>query len=374
MINTSDAAPRVGDGHNKSHGRWRLNSGSEMMMQVDGLSKKPIRTVIDFASAKMAGDRIVALADHDTDRVIGYWDRGDITSQGFDADLHVIEPENDHEGRIMDDAIRVRAIARSGVPIQVSVTAEPSNDEDDWQLIEAGQSIKLNGREYHGDGDYPLYILKNARITEGSIVTFGADSVTGRIAARKTPPVKQEATMSDMLKKLLGITAEKHHGLVARLAITEGKDEAFINQAIHAAEMSDKDKDIEAKDNEIKALKVRCEELEAKVKAEKVPTGKDEHFTEKLPVDEDGFSALRAKLAAADVEMESIKKALTIHSKAAGSKTAVSFKKTETEEEKPKGPATLTAAMNEEINGGSKLKGVALRNFCIAKYPNAERA
>jgi len=215
-----------------------------MVLTVPSLGKRPVRVVIDLATAKFSGDKVVALYGHEEEKVVGFWNRGNISSIGIEADFHVIEPVNSMEANVLPEAVIVKAIARSGVPIQSSVGAAPGK-EGFYDLIGADSKVQCNGREYNGAGDMSLYVLRAADIFEGSFVTFGADSETGRVAAhRHTPVKKKEIPMSDKLKALLGKYPEKYHGLVAR-CVAEEHDEATITNKIHASELADVNKEVE---------------------------------------------------------------------------------------------------------------------------------
>lgn len=348
-------AERIGDGSEQATGRWRLNSGSEMLLNVPGLSDEPIRAVIDLASATFLTPRIVALDDHEGRRVVGYWDKGEITGKGIEADLHLMQPKDEVEANVLAEAVRVAAIARSGVPIQVSVGAEPG-PSGTWEHIAPGLSVELNGRTYQG-GDDGLYVLRGAQIYEASIVTFGADSVTGRIAARHNPPVLREAPMSDTLKKLLGKHPEKRHGLVARL-VAEGNDEATIDTKVKAADDAEKDAEREAEMAALKAerddLKTKCAEMEEKLKQRE---GAYEQPTS-------GSTAVAGKA-----------KTGTAAEAARGSTKGVQFGGTDGAEASDKAkPKTVSQAMALEIEAGNTLRGFKLREAVIRKYQNLERA
>lgn len=256
----------IGSMSQERHGRWRLNAGSEMVVTVNGLNvdkkgdSKPIRLVVDLATVKPKNEKVVALSDHDSTQVIGYWDKFDCLMSGTEADLHLIVPQGEAETAVMADAVRVAAMARAGVPVQVSVGAE-CGPNGSWESVAAGQTVTVNGRSYTGDADLPLYILRNGQIYESSVVTFGADSETGRVAAQKQPPVKLETPMSDKLKALLGKFAEKHHGLVAR-CVAENMDEPAITTKVHAAESDEKDE-------KLKAAQTRIAQLEDELKSVK---------------------------------------------------------------------------------------------------------
>jgi hypothetical protein len=329
-------AVKVGAGDNKAAGRWRLNSGSEMVLTVGSLSKKPVRVVVDFATAKFKGDRVVALHDHADDSVIGFWDRPDISSKGIEADLHLMEAQNEMEANVLAKAIQVGAMARAGVPIQVSIGAHPGKGGQ-YEKIGDEETVECNGRKYSGSGDCPLYILRGALIEEGSIVTFGADSETGRIAAtRHVTPVKKEHTMSDKLKAALSKYAEKYHGLVAR-CVADDLDDSATASKIHASELTEKD-------SEITALKASLTALEAKV------------------------TELSTSLAAKATSQETSDK---VKAAAKSSDKAIEF--TDKGEGDKFEPKTLTEAMNGMIKAGRKERGFALRAVAINEYPNVDR-
>jgi hypothetical protein len=227
----------------------------------------------------------------------------------------------------------------------------------------------MNGRQYHGDGDSPLYILHNAQIYEASIVPFGADSVTGRIAASKTPPVKEETSMSDKLKALLAKHGEKHHGLVARLFV-ENVDEATINTRIHAAEMDEKDKKIKAMEEELNASKAECAKLKAAIMDKPGDTAAVEHNSAPGVINEEKnilphTSAGRSVAASAKEAADKILQA------ARGSNTGVQFGGGDGASDNY--PKTLSAAMKHEMKAGNKLRGQALRDSVISEHPDIER-
>lgn len=348
------SAERIGDGENKAAGRWRLNSGSEMILNIPALCKTPIRAVIEISSAKFAHgqDRIISLYDHDDQRVVGFWDKGAF-SNVIEADLHLIEPKNEAEASALKEAVIVNAMTRSGVPIQVSVGAEPG-ENGEWVHIPPGDKIVCNGREYCGDGDLPLYVLKNGEVYEASIVTFGADSVTGRIAARlNLPVVKVETPMGDKLKVLLGKYPEKHHGLVAR-CVAEDMDEAVINDKIHAAELADKDAEIAKLKAALAAKKVESEaEAEAEAEADDYGVNEKEKEEEREHTKKIGGKPGKAKAKAKSAD-----------------RGVVFGEHGESEGEAPK---TLSDAMKVMIEAGAKERGFALRAAALSKYPKVER-
>jgi hypothetical protein len=259
------------------------------------------------------------------------------------------------EASALPDAVRVNAIIRSGVPIQVSVGAE-AGENGSWDLVEG--KIKLNGREYDGDGDMPLYVLRGGMIYESSIVTFGADDQTGRLAAKQNQlPVSEKSTMSISLKATLGKFAEKHHGLVARcVAETDDKtDEKSllldISTKIHAAELVEKDALIKALQDENADMKAKLAKVDQQgIKADDYGVGGPEKKEEKESAEKvnqvKGSSTRGIKFGASEGGE---------NGKDDGSK-----------------PATLSEAMHQMTLKGSKLSGFALRKAARAQFPDAK--
>lgn len=332
-----EIAPRIGDGQNKARGRFKMNSGKEMQLKVPALSKNPIRVVIDLETATFASTRkTVALSEHDTIDVIGSWENGLIDKTGIYADLSVIEPRNDMEAAVLAEAVRIGALVDAKLPIQCSVGAEPGPDGK-YELVKDGDSIIVNGHKFVGDDEFPLYILRGGEIFEGSIVTFGADSDTGRVAARKHALPPKEDPMSEDSKKedirsrqkrLQAGIDKKHHSIIASMLIEESTDQE-IEKAVGVADLSERD-------TEIIQLKAKILEQETEIKAlKKAPTG----------------TQITAGKSA---------------------KTGVDFgEKTEEETEVPK---TVTEAMKLEMKAGCDKRGFALRAHCIEKYKDLERA
>lgn len=340
-------AERTGDGPENSAGRWRLNAGSEMYLTVPGLnSGKTIRVVLDVSSAKFAAKRIVALSEHEGRHVIGFWDNPAFigAAGSVEGDLHMVRPSSQEEAQVLAEAVRLNALIKANVPIQTSIGAEAGPDGE-FELVPAGKSIEINGRKYEGGGETPLYILRGGLITEASVVTFGADAETGRLAARKpesTTPLTKETPMSDKLKALLSIHAEKHHGLVAR-CVAEGLDEVAINNKVHAAELDDKDKQIEA----LKASLATCEstilDLKSKVKADDYNQGEKDKKSQ-----QEATEKLQQMAAAKQPEHGGEKK----HENT---------------------PTTVTEAMKAAIAAGRKERGFELRAALLRENPNLQR-
>ena len=365
MVPTTAPAPRVDEktGATIRDGRWRLNAGSLMTLPVPGLNDdkngapQPVNLIVDLEGVTFARSRVPALSGHDSSQIIGYWDTPDIVRagsfcEGIEADLHFVIPRDDHEREIFREASRLKALSEQGVPLQVSVGIEPGPDGE-WEKV-TDASVVVNGRTYMNDSEYPLFILRNGRVFESSMCTFGADSETGRVAASKPTPVIKEHTMSDRLKVLLSKHAEAHHGLIAR-CVAKDESDADIVQKIHSAEL-------QAKDSEITKLQARLkaseDDIEAKAKA-------------KAEDDEDEAKA-KAKAKAEDEdedEDEDCKEDKTKAKAKAGSTKAVRFGATDGAKGKPS-VRLMSEALSVTASQFPDLKGVPLRRKARELFPD----
>lgn len=180
-------------------GRWRLNAGSEMRMTVWGVNMRagpwgpqpePIRCVIDMASAEFDKPVIPAFYAHIEAMwsTVGNWSNGEISASGIVADLTTYTPRTDAEADMFAYAVAVKSLIDQGHPWEASVGAYSALGLDGWELVPAGATVQCNGRSYDGAGDEPLYILRSARVCESSVVMYGADRDTGRLAAGRHHP------------------------------------------------------------------------------------------------------------------------------------------------------------------------------------------
>ncbi len=172
----------------KRDGRWTLNNGSEMLLTIPDLAPGkddsgnplPIRAVVDLETLRPMAPRIVALRDHDPHRPVGsFHDFAISIAEGVSAAFDLAKPSA--EGALID-AREIGDLLAAEVPLQASLGAEPG-PSGSWQRIADGQSVIVNGKPFQGGGSAPLYVLRGGRIFETSVVTFGADDQTGKMAA-----------------------------------------------------------------------------------------------------------------------------------------------------------------------------------------------
>jgi hypothetical protein len=214
-------------------GRWVLYTGQEVLVAIPGLSPVdddgepfPIRVVFDLASLT-APPRFVALQDHDQAQRVGSWSDTQI-ADSITASLRLVEVKDPIQAEALEDVIRLQAEIQSGVPLQVSLGVGPG-PQGAWQRIAPGQSVTVNGRTFTAGPDetaIPLVVLRGGLIEEASLLTFGADSDTGRAAAHRTHKAAPMIT-AERLQNLQKAHAAKHHGKILALCAA-GMDDTQI--------------------------------------------------------------------------------------------------------------------------------------------------
>jgi len=326
-----------GTNTSEKQGTWRLNAGSEMIFSVEGLNDgKPCRLVVDLDTVKAKNQKIPTFVNHDPAQVVGYWDGFKRDAEGIHMDFHLVKTADEVQAAALPEVARVAALINNGVPVQVSIGAD-AGAKGRWEKVEGKATI--NGREYDGEGELPLIVLRDGEIEEASFVSFGADAKTGRIAAQAipTPVTKKGPPMSDTLKVLLGKFAEKHHGLVAR-CVAENLDEAAIITKIHAADDAEKDEKIKAMTDEIASLKAKLDDY-----AQKGQKSQEQETAEKVAA-------------------------------AKGSATGIKFggEPTGTDKLTKVECKTMSEALKATATKHPTLKGFALRRQARIDYPTAE--
>lgn len=279
----AEAVAKVGDTPAKNDGRWRLNAGSVMLTYVWGVNMgrdgypQPIRLVIDLASFQFDAAVVPALYAHSSYALVGNWKNCTVEADGVYGDLTLYKPANDIEAECMADAVRVAALLRQDHPWQCSLGCAPANGLDDYEPCD--DDTEINGTTHAADdgSGYPLYVLRNGRGFEASIVLFGADSNTGRVAASLTDPLSHlsalraqgtpmptAAPAQDRLKTLLSAHPQ-HKALVAELF---ANDPAVTDAAIvGAVKLAGLEAQVATLTSERDALKTERDALAAKLAA-----------------------------------------------------------------------------------------------------------
>lgn len=248
------AVEQAPDKPKASGGRWRLNAGSEMIQRIQGVNMRqgawgvyaaPIRCVLDLASAEFAKPVIRCLVNHrewswtsDFGNIVGQWTDPKISDAGIDASLKWLEARTDAEREVLATAIHARALVEQGDPMEASIGADTVNGTKDFELVPAGTTVQLNGRSYSGDGELPLYIARNARIAEASLVPWGADDQTGQLAA-SLHSTHQDPTMT-IAARIKALRAKHPNREALILAALEAdKTDEQISADVFAAERAE---------------------------------------------------------------------------------------------------------------------------------------
>ena len=278
---TSDA--QASDGKFRA-GRWRLNAGSRMLMCIQGLNDddqgvaQPAIIILDMASVQTP-DKMPAIVYHEDDSletVIGTWENIKVDGGALNADLVLVDVENDREAAALPDAVRAKALIRAGVPLQVSIGAGA-----DYDQLNAGDDINGTPFEADADDDTPAYAARMAVLSEGSLLLRGADSRTGQIAAKAAPiRIHKDSPMID-LKKLKAKYADKSPEIRAAaldLATNDGATEQSVADEVHKLELK-------AANDAAATAKKELDELKAKAakSAQTEVDDKDLAAANKLP-------------------------------------------------------------------------------------------
>lgn len=250
---TAEAVAKVDDKGVKSKangGRWCLNAGSEMVTYVWGLNTgrdgypQPIRCVLDLARTTFENAKIPSLFAHSSWALIGNWTNLEAEDDGLFGDQTIYLPQDPSQTQIFTDSIRVKSLMDQDHPWQASVGCYPADGLDGYQLVADGKELKLNGRVYAGAGELPLYVMRKPVVFEASVVLWGADSETGRLAAALLNPSSlraaqpapaappKESTMSD-IKRLQGLLARfKGHDATVAQQFAAGKSDDEISAEV----------------------------------------------------------------------------------------------------------------------------------------------
>jgi hypothetical protein len=282
---------------NKKDGRWLLNTGAEMTTYVSGVNtdqygySNPFRLVIDLAKAKFEKPIIPALYAHASWSIIGNWRSPTVDEKKVSAELTLYRPKDATEAQVLPEALKVAVLIDRDHPWQCSVGAFPRDGLDGYELVKAGKTVTLNGREFSGDGEYPLYVMRRPIIYEASIVLWGADGNTGKLAASLLNPLAHlelnpnpdkdhhmttsaapvvAPTAALRLKALLAsLTDIADQALVAKL-MSEDKADDAIAAAVHASQLKRRDDKITELEAKIVELSKKPEAPTTKVEKPKV--------------------------------------------------------------------------------------------------------
>lgn len=218
--------------------------------------------VVDISGVETS-QTIPVLYEHDAERIVGHTDVVELSQQRIK--LSGIASGMD------DDAGKIVATAKKGFPWQASIGLKVKKRE----FIEAGQTVKVNGRNFTG----PITVIRSGTLREVSFVSMGADGATSATVAAK----HRGNPMNDEVKN------EE-----AQVKAAESKVETKI-------EAADKPKTPTAVDLELVAVK-RLREVKA-------ACGDNLELYEKAL--EGNWTADQAKIARQDLELKELRESRT---------------------------------------------------------------
>jgi hypothetical protein len=223
-----------------SDGVWALYTGGVVQTLIWGVSDGVIDLVVDLSTLTIAADVLPALADHYLP--VGRWSDLAVSDAGIVGRLHLFDapaegaPACEHP--YFTEAAALREALAQGLPWQASIGAEP--DPARGGAFERLTAPALVNGRLVTPGEAPCYVLRNSLLTEASVVLFGADRHTKRLAAARhaSPPEVPMITPAARLAALAAILGDAHQPAIA-LAITEGLDDAAVTDRVRLAQVTD---------------------------------------------------------------------------------------------------------------------------------------
>lgn len=127
--------------------------------------------VIDLAGTEVPRQSIPIFAHHNPERIVGHTVKVEKTAATLKASGII--------SGVSDDAQQVLALNDNGFPWQASVGMSVGKLE----YVDAGQSVKVNGRNFSG----PVIVARQTVLNEISFVPLGADNKTSATVAATQP-------------------------------------------------------------------------------------------------------------------------------------------------------------------------------------------
>jgi hypothetical protein len=248
-----------------SDGLWSTYTGAAVCTWIDEVFDGEIDLVIDLATLTPAADEIPALLEHW--QPMGRW--SDIAI-GADvrARLKLLDSPPETSGLPMfDSAKQVRAAIDQGFPWQASVGVRPG-PTGTFERITVPTVV--NGVELT-PGDRPLFVLRGGVLFETSIVLFGADDQTGRVAAsainhRQEPKTMTEKTIKERLDALTVKFGADRRAQIAVL-LADGCTDPEAEQEMAKADLAAKDAALAKATADLAAANAKLAELQTQLDA-----------------------------------------------------------------------------------------------------------
>jgi hypothetical protein len=190
----------------KGDGLWLTYSGAAVRTYIPGLcGDQDIDLVIDLATLTVAAPTIPALSDHWCP--VGAWSDIAIDASSILSRLKLLDTPAESRGlQMFDRALELRLSIEQNLPWQASIGAKPGPDGG-YERVNA--TLQVNGRTIEPSTQRPTYVLRGGVLTEQSIVLFGADDQTMKVAASAITTRPSGAPMSDkpIKERLAALTA-----------------------------------------------------------------------------------------------------------------------------------------------------------------------
>lgn len=339
-LRSPDTATAVQSGSKQDAGLWQIYTGGVVRTYIWELHDGEIDVVIDLDSLQAHRPVLPALFDH-WGLPIGQWRDVSISAaDGIRARLHLYESE----AQYAEEARMIAELLAQEHPWEASLGAD-TGDEGSWERVKG--SVTVNGQDFAASADRPLYVLRSGRLFESSVVVFGADSHTGRIAAHRAtfahPPKPQEPTMKDpTIAERLGKLVAKF-GASAKPTLAVQLAEGKSDDEIESAALAELRAQLEAKDGELAALSKQLETQAGELAEVK------QQLSDLSGADDDG------------------------NDDDAGTGTGASASASKPPRqpgEQDRTPTTLSAAMRQIQQEDGKLVGMRLRATALKRYPH----
>ena len=194
--------------------------------------------VIDLAGMSFPKAKYPALRDHDTDKIIGFFKKPDVSENKLTIDnIEIVDTEH------ADEFVK---LSKQGVPFEASIYAQPS----EIQRLGEDEYADVNGFKFKGPGT----IWRKSKFKECSVCVFGYDSKTSSVA------MNEDAETLDLSSTIVhaGQKPTSSEEPIMTLKELQEKDpEGYkkLTEEIAASVTNQFSADVAAKDAEIAELK-----------------------------------------------------------------------------------------------------------------------
>ncbi|MBR0226126.1 MAG: hypothetical protein IJL92_08730 [Thermoguttaceae bacterium] len=230
----------------------------------------PLPTVFDLDGIEEKTQVVPIIRDHDQDKKCGQTIEIDYSGGEINAIGELINVGIDA------DADKIAKLAERGAALQASIATGLINP-DDIELVEEGQTVHVNGRDFTG----PIEVVRRWKLKEISIVTVGADDEGTKVIIAKgaydaeAPRAerKRKRMANDFLNRL-----KRRVGLAANATEEQVLDE--VEKAVKEAEESEKEKRAEEEERAAALAAFAADELGVELEKDDELTDREKKILE----------------------------------------------------------------------------------------------